>query len=111
MPFVVPMVWREQKDHLTDCYFCSTKRSGISFKSKHSIQYPSLPSAVIPVLHSQDLPVLKPPKNWTTDNENNDDEPVPMEQDISDPDFQPSTSNKPRLISQSELNDLVRDLN
>jgi hypothetical protein len=34
-----------------------------------------------------------------------------MEQDISDPDFQPSTSNKPHLISQGELNDLVRDLN
>jgi hypothetical protein len=34
-----------------------------------------------------------------------------MEQDISDPDFQPSTSNEPHLISRGELNDLVRDLN
>jgi hypothetical protein len=34
-----------------------------------------------------------------------------MEQDISDPDFQPSTSKEPHLISQSELNNLVRDLN
>jgi hypothetical protein len=63
------------------------------------------------VLHSQDLPVPKPPKKWIIDNDNNDDEPVPMEQDISDPDFQPSTSNEPHLISQDELNDLVRDLN
>jgi hypothetical protein len=110
MPFAVPMVWREQKDHLTDCYFCLTKISGISLKSKHSIQYPSLPSAVRTVLHSQDLPVSKPPEKWAID-DNNDDEPVPMEQDITDPDFQPSTSNEPHLISQSELNDLVRDLN
>jgi hypothetical protein len=33
-----------------------------------------------------------------------------MEQDISDPDFQPSTSNEPHLISHGELNDLIRDL-
>jgi hypothetical protein len=34
-----------------------------------------------------------------------------MEQDISNPDFQPSTSNEQHLISQGEPNDLVRDLN
>jgi hypothetical protein len=62
------------------------------------------------VLHSQDLPVPKPLEKWTTD-DNNYDEPVPMEQDISNPDFQPSTSNEPQLIFQGELNDLVRDLN
>jgi hypothetical protein len=91
MPFAVPMVWREQKDHLTDCHFCLTKISGISLKSKHSIQHPSLPSAVRPVFRSKDLPVPKPPEKWTIDDDNNVDVPVPMEQDISDPDFQPST--------------------
>jgi hypothetical protein len=63
------------------------------------------------VLHSQDLPVPKLPEKWTIDDDDNDYEPVPMEQDISDPDFQPSTSNEPHLISQGELNDLVRNLN
>jgi hypothetical protein len=99
------------KDHLKDRYFCLTKISGISLKSKHSIQYLSLPSAVRPVLHSQDLPFPKPPEKWTIDDDSSDDEPIPMEQDITDPDFQPSTSNEPHLISQGELNDLVRDLN
>jgi hypothetical protein len=35
----------------------------------------------------------------------------PRNQDISNPDFQTATSNEPHLISQGELNDLVRDLN
>jgi hypothetical protein len=60
-----------------------SKISGISLKSEHSIQHPSLSSTVRPVLHCQDLPVPKPPEKWTID----DDEPVPTEQDISDPDF------------------------
>jgi hypothetical protein len=63
------------------------------------------------VFHSQDLSIPKPPEKWTIDDNNNDDETVPVEQDIIDPDFQPSTSNEPHLIAQGELNDLVRDLN
>jgi hypothetical protein len=53
---------------------------------------------------------LNHPKKWTIDDDNND-EPVPMEQNISDPNFQPSTSNEPHLITQGEVNDLVRGLN
>jgi hypothetical protein len=63
------------------------------------------------VLHSQDLPVPKPTEKWTTDDDNNNDKQVPMEQDISNTDFLHSTSNKPHLIAQGELNDLATDLN
>ena len=111
MPFAVPMVWREQKDHTTDCYFCLTKTSGMSKKSKYTIKYPSLPSAIRPVPHCLDLPVPKPPKEWTIDDDSShDDEPDPMEHG-NDSDFEPTTSNEVHLISKGELNDLVRDLN
>jgi hypothetical protein len=43
MPFAVPMVWREPKDHSTDCYFCITKIKGILSKFKKSVKYPNIP--------------------------------------------------------------------
>lgn len=52
---------------LTDRYFHLTKITGISYKSKHGVEYPSLSSSVRPVLHSQDVPGPKPPQKWTTD--------------------------------------------
>jgi hypothetical protein len=114
MPFAVPMIWREQKDHLTDCYFCMTNVSGYSSKNKKSIEYPNLASALRPVPHDDSLPVPKPPESWTLDEEDeketgDDEEPTQMEA-AADPDFVPSTSSDPHLISQAELNDLVRDL-
>ena len=54
------MVWREQKDHVTDCYFCLTDTQGFRHKTRKKILYPSLPSAICPVAHSDQLPVPKP---------------------------------------------------
>ncbi|KAK3743456.1 hypothetical protein RRG08_011300 [Elysia crispata] len=48
------MVWREPRDHITDCYFCLTCVSGFSAKSRHLIQYPNLDSAIRPVLYADD---------------------------------------------------------
>jgi hypothetical protein len=112
MPFAVPMVWREQKDHVTDCYFCLTKTSGYTSKTKKLIKYPNLPSAIRPVPHNDSLLVPQPPADWTMPD---DDETVmgdEMRRDnVADPDFQPGLSNEPHFITQAELNDLVRDLN
>ena len=56
------MIWREQTNHVTDCYFCSTKTEGYSQKNRKKILYLNLPSAISPVLHSADLPVPIPPR-------------------------------------------------
>ena len=109
MSFAVSMVWREQKDHSSDCYFCLTNISGFSLKSKHSIQYPNLSSALRPIPHGQDLPIPTPLKVYSVDDDVSDKDDAYVE-DISDPDFQPTSSTAPHLISQEELNDLVRDL-
>ena len=44
--FAAPMVWREQKDHVADCYFCLTNVQGHSHKTRKNIQYPDLLFAI-----------------------------------------------------------------
>ncbi|XP_076055441.1 uncharacterized protein LOC143033819 [Oratosquilla oratoria] len=50
--FGIPMIWREPRDHVTDCYFCVTLVAGFTSKTRHLITYPSLDSAIRPVPHS-----------------------------------------------------------
>ena len=57
LKFAIPMVWREPKNHYSDCYFCETKTKGINRKNRNSVSYPSLDSAIRPVPHSEELPV------------------------------------------------------
>ena len=45
--------------------FGLTNITAITSKSKHTVKYPNLPSAIRPVSHSVELPVLKPLKNLT----------------------------------------------
>jgi hypothetical protein len=106
------MVWKEQMDHLSDCYLCLTKIDGHNSKSKRTIIYPSIPSALRPVKHDDSLPVSKPPQQWTLQEEltstSPEDEPGHSCSSV-EPDCQELSV--PHLASQSEINDLVRDLN
>ena len=61
LPFGVPMIWREQHDHSSDCYFCLTDTKGYNTKNKDCIKYPNLPSAIRPVSHSAEIPVPTAP--------------------------------------------------
>ena len=57
LSFAVPMVWREPSNLATDCYFCLMETNGYTKKTRHSISYPNLPSAILPVPHSELYPV------------------------------------------------------
>ena len=51
------MVWREPRDHVTNCYFCIIKTKGVGKKNRHKISYPNISSAIPLVLHCEALPV------------------------------------------------------
>ena len=46
IPFAIPMVWIEPTNHVSDCYVSLTSITGVTAKSKHTVQYPNLPSAM-----------------------------------------------------------------
>ena len=100
------MIWREQRDHTTDCYFCMTSVKGFNGKNKKSITYPNLPSAIRPIAHSDDIPVPTPPvslpdsHSTSSDGDSNEDNLY----------SQPENSQIRHIMLQVELNDLVRDL-
>ena len=51
------MVWQEPENHLNDCYFCAVKTTSLTSKTRSSVEYPSLPSAIQPVPHSVELSI------------------------------------------------------
>ena len=61
IPFGVPTIWREKRDHVSDCYFCMTEITEFSRKSQSKIIYPTCKSALRPVPHCPDIPVPSPP--------------------------------------------------
>lgn len=105
--FGVPMVWREQKNHSDDCYFCSIDVSGYNSKNKNLISYPNLQSALRPVPHDEHIPVPDPPETLQSLSMTSSDSECEVPDAKSDCEFE---SIKPRLFEQNELDDLVRDL-
>ena len=106
LKFGIPMVWREQKDHETDCYFCALDLTGINKKNRNGLKYPDLDSARRPVAHCNDIPVPVfeelPELHEVTDGDSSG-------QDEEEEEFHVHDS--PQPFSQADLNDLVRDLN
>ena len=69
--YAIPMVWREGKDYITDCYFYMINLKEMNQKNNHHVQYPDAPSAVRPIPHGPDLPVPEPDGNmeYSSDSE------------------------------------------
>lgn len=114
MPFAIPMIWREQKNHYNDCYFCNVKVSGFSKKNKHNIIYTNLDSAIRPVIHSASLPIPIPPEEGLNFNEEMEcdqdsfdyDDECPGDANYTPVEDTPSS----QTFNQDELNDLIRDM-
>jgi len=114
MPCAIPMVWRQPTDHVSDCCFYMISITGVTAKSNHTVQYPNLQSAMRPVRHSAELPVPKRPTNMTlSDSEASDEDVGQANNNIDcDPTFVGAcSSNEPHLLTQGDLNDIVRDTN
>ena len=119
LPFGIPMIWREPTNHIDDCYFCMVKTLGFNQKNKSRIQYPSIPSAIRPVQHCDEIPVsvFKRPGlepvitdcyQFLPDPDPEISDDVESPDDSRDEDF---IKSKPlQTFNQEELNDLVRDL-
>ena len=57
LSFGIPMIWIEPSNHSNDCYFCLVNTIGFNTRNKSKILYLSLPSAIRPVAHSDEIPV------------------------------------------------------
>ena len=108
MPFAVPIVWRERKDHITNCSFCMMNLKGINRKNKHHVKYPDVPSDMRPIPHDPGLPVPEPDGNmeYRSDSEHSD-----ITVAVGDDAYKPEDDDQPVPLTQAELNDLTRDLN
>ena len=60
LKFRVPMIWHEPQNNHNDCYFCAFDLVGLNKRTKKSTKfsYPSLKSAIFPVVHSDDILML-----------------------------------------------------
>ena len=113
MNFGIPMLWREPKNHIDDCYFCIVNVQGFNKKNKHSLKYPNLDSALRPIPHCDEtipIPVFKGLPELEEEETTSSDDTLANE--TIEEEFRPdnSTLGIPYLFNQMMLNDLIRDL-
>jgi hypothetical protein len=88
----------------------------ITKKKTRTIVYPNIQAAICPVPHGEGISVPEPPKEFTIDSDDKDEAastsgspepPTSTEPHIS---HGRSSAPQPHILTQDELNDLVRDL-
>ena len=115
LPFGIPILWCEPKEHLTDCYSGLVNTKVIEKKNRLNISYPSIPSSIRPVLHSDKCP--PPVFNGFVSSEDKktefEEEHIKMEYKITDRESEDSPIQSKKAVTQQfnqlELNDLVSD--
>ena len=85
---------------------CTLK--GLNTKNKKAITYSNLPSAIRPVPHGPDIPVPNPPRQLHTLEA--ESSATPNESSEAS-EYGTDTHGTPEPFTQTELSDLVRDLN
>ena len=110
MPFAIPMVWRESKNHIDDCYFCCVNVVGFSTKNKNTIVYPNLDSARRPIPHDDTLPIPVPPFEEPECVDDTNPDQSSDHDDDDDDEYLPEKNAYPKRFNQQDLNDLIRDL-
>jgi hypothetical protein len=100
------MIWRDPKNHSDDCYCCCCDVKGYNSKNKKVILYRNIPSALRPVVHGPEVPVLQPTYMLENVSTNSSDSGGDYEE------FQCHTeeSENRQLFTQSELKYVIRDL-
>ena len=111
--FGIPIVWREPKNHVDDCYFCSINVTGVNKKKRRSLSDKGFPSAIRPLAYSTDIPI--PEFNKLHDlfiDEHSEEEQHDYKEltdaDNDDKDF--VCSSTPVLFDQQSPSDLIRYL-
>ncbi len=111
MPFGIPVVWREPKNHHDDCYFCIGKPLGRNAKSMKHIECLNISSTMLPVPHSDEVPVPICPQNVHPDSSSKSSNSDGEAADVYE-EFHPmgTPEKNSQFSEQNELDDLVRDL-
>ena len=112
MPFGIPMMWRIQKDHSTDCYFCRVgKPRNSNQKASKNVNYPNdIESVIRPIQHSEEITIPKPPTVLPV----LDDLCVASDTgcDDKDEEYEPEEPivDQPKRRNQAQVNGYVRDM-
>ena len=104
MPFSVPRIWRDPRNHHNDCYFCMIDiRKYKNIKNRRKLKYPSIPSSIASVLRSDDLPIpyALEPSSYEEEREGTSNANVSFSDEDTEMGYH---------LNQEELDNLIREV-
>ncbi|GBM86335.1 hypothetical protein AVEN_110589-1 [Araneus ventricosus] len=87
--FGIPMMWLEQQNHTTDCYFCLEDVRGFNTKDKNikNIFYPNLSLAIRTMHHTSEIQLSHPSSSFDDIRSDSEDGDTLSHQDESSSDL------------------------